>query len=969
MTTSVVLRREIILEDEERSASFAAPSDIKRGEITEVNGSIEGDLPYLVWVKPFEPNANPLQMLNPGTIQNLQKDMPVFYRQDPEAPALWSLVDFDEGTFAADAATFLTLPGVNSPPHAVKHIMAPGNPGPDPLNVYSHAMVDFAVRPTQPTSMKVRVSSGWYPGVDNYEFFTGPANSKDFTSDIPASAGKSLIVAIGVDKTGTLVYTNGVEYVTGEPVPDASWPIVPATQLLVSAIRLDNGMTIIQNENFDHEMRPVFAPGGLARANRLWELDSNGDTIRPVDNEFVRLGLDEQADTNIADHWFEVISEGSNPHVADVKYNATAATAVNKNVYRAKGTQSSPTAVIDNDIIFDEQYYGYAATGVNWFQVAQMRVEIDGTPSGDDIPGSIVFEVHTPGDSGGNLTERLRLAPTEVVVNAQQEEINFRFAGSLGEDNVFYIDGTDEFIGFGTGTSSTSRQVEFLMKADRDILIDGTTFNRTIDTGVMRFEVTPAITNTRAITYNIFANSQENTHAVVVNMTATAIAVGETISAYDIIIDSANSTGGHVHGFEISVAGAGGVDVHALHVNPGIDPIHHLSGTFIAVEQGWQDDGGFVDTTAAFNGAPDINIFVNNGAVCYWGMAATFNEIEVILNTVASGPGIKPTFEFSDGVGGWTVFTPIDDTQGFRQAGLISWLVAVLLGAGWAVDTVNGVANKFWIRITRTQVALTTPPNEETLLVAATIEYFWDEDAVVTINNLIVEDAITHRDDADTKISFTDDKQTYTVGGLVALQITETTQDLVEIGDVAGGGDWDVNFNAGQMFLRGSDGFLGMNTITPSAQFDLANSGVVVARFGDGLAGVQVEMDGAAASVRDWIYSTAGVKRWQLRVDATAEGGGNAGSNFALVARTDAGGLLGHALLVERSTQNVRIGASTLPNTRLDIGNGAIELAEMTAPGGGAVNTARVYADDSGGKTRLMVVFNTGAAQQLAIEP
>lgn len=324
-----------------------------------------------------------------------------------------------------------------------------------------------------------------------------------------------------------------------------------------------------------------------------------------------------------------------------------------------------------------------------------------------------------------------------VGINNPIPAENLDVLGSVVVDtNVFYIDDANDFVGFGVVVSNTSQQVYFLMDDSKDILIDGTTNPRQIDTGVMRFEQTPAIPDTRCITYNVNANSQPNTHAVVVNLTATAVAVGETISAYDIVVNSANSTGGHVHGFEMSLAGAGAIEAHALHANPGIDPIHHLSGTFIAVEQAWQDDGGFVDTTAAFNGAPDINIFVNNGAVCYWGMASPFNQIEVVLNTVASGPGIKPVFEFSDGVGGWTVFPPIDDTMGFRQAGLISWVIATLLAAGWAQDTVNAVANKFWFRITRTQVALTTPPNEETLRVAASIEYRWDEDGIVTIAGL-----------------------------------------------------------------------------------------------------------------------------------------------------------------------------------------------------------------------------------------
>lgn len=52
-------------------------------------------------------------------------------------------------------------------------------------------------------------------------------------------------------------------------------------------------------------------------------------------------------------------------------------------------------------------------------------------------------------------------------------------------------------------------------------------------------------------------------------------------------------------------------------------------------------------------------------------------------------------------------------------------------------------------------------------------------------------------------------------------------------------------------------------------------------------------------------------------------------------------------------------------------GTGAVlEFLEQTAPAAGAANTARIFAEDNGsGKTRLMVQFNSGAAQQIAIEP
>ena len=47
-----------------------------------------------------------------------------------------------------------------------------------------------------------------------------------------------------------------------------------------------------------------------------------------------------------------------------------------------------------------------------------------------------------------------------------------------------------------------------------------------------------------------------------------------------------------------------------------------------------------------------------------------------------------------------------------------------------------------------------------------------------------------------------------------------------------------------------------------------------------------------------------------------------------------------------------------------------VQLSEMTAPAAPAANDVRIYAVDNGsGKTQLMALFATGAAQQIAIEP
>lgn len=60
----------------------------------------------------------------------------------------------------------------------------------------------------------------------------------------------------------------------------------------------------------------------------------------------------------------------------------------------------------------------------------------------------------------------------------------------------------------------------------------------------------------------------------------------------------------------------------------------------------------------------------------------------------------------------------------------------------------------------------------------------------------------------------------------------------------------------------------------------------------------------------------------------------------------------------------------TFSATSLDLWNNYLYLNEITAPGNGAANTCRLYCDDNGsGKTRLMAVFSSGAAQQVAIQP
>lgn len=88
-----------------------------------------------------------------------------------------------------------------------------------------------------------------------------------------------------------------------------------------------------------------------------------------------------------------------------------------------------------------------------------------------------------------------------------------------------------------------------------------------------------------------------------------------------------------------------------------------------------------------------------------------------------------------------------------------------------------------------------------------------------------------------------------------------------------------------------------------------------------------VNVDANAAKTR-WVrYSTAGVLRWGVSANSTAESTGNAGSDFAITAYDDSGGSLGDALLITRSNKLAAFGgavtiASSTSSTSTTTGSG-----------------------------------------------
>ena len=80
--------------------------------------------------------------------------------------------------------------------------------------------------------------------------------------------------------------------------------------------------------------------------------------------------------------------------------------------------------------------------------------------------------------------------------------------------------------------------------------------------------------------------------------------------------------------------------------------------------------------------------------------------------------------------------------------------------------------------------------------------------------------------------------------------------------------------------------------------------------------------------------------------------------------------LTGFAMNIHNSAAALTLAVTGGATLATFAGTGYLEMYEVTAPAAPGANAGRLYFEDNGaGKTRLMCLFNTGAAQQIAIEP
>lgn len=87
---------------------------------------------------------------------------------------------------------------------------------------------------------------------------------------------------------------------------------------------------------------------------------------------------------------------------------------------------------------------------------------------------------------------------------------------------------------------------------------------------------------------------------------------------------------------------------------------------------------------------------------------------------------------------------------------------------------------------------------------------------------------------------------------------------------------------------------------------------------GDGAGAEEIHINGGAGSARILRFRSGGLTRWSFYVDATAEGGSNAGSNLSIERCNDAGAWQGTPIFIRRSDGQVGIG-NTAPGKALDV--------------------------------------------------
>jgi len=290
-----------------------------------------------------------------------------------------------------------------------------------------------------------------------------------------------------------------------------------------------------------------------------------------------------------------------------------------------------------------------------------------------------------------------------------------------------------------TGVYNFTGNFTFVLAAEDMVDIDASTTPSQATLGVFRIEHTAGVDDSDVMRIISDINGFQGGKIMELAYTLTNM-IGEAVEVgIGIQIDRANAVNGTVHAIDVSAVGFGtSTTVEALHVGPTVAVLEQDAGVFEAAATAFKDETGFIVVTTNFSDITSENatIFVNDNDIVYIGHTEVFGEIEVLLQTPASGAGIRPDFAHSS-ASGFDNIEPVDGTDGFRQNGEIG-LDLDAIETDWNITAINDV-DRFWIRITRTQNGLGTVPVEGRIQISIPTSYGWDEDGNVSINNLEIQ--------------------------------------------------------------------------------------------------------------------------------------------------------------------------------------------------------------------------------------
>lgn len=500
--------------------------------------------------------------------------------------------------------------------------------------------------------------------------------SSDGTLVVGPASSTDNAVARYDGTTGKLIQNSGV-------IINDSNVVSGITQLNVDNLRLD-GNTVSSTDTNGNVILSPNGTGGIVAVTSL----TVGDSGKDVDFTINGSALSAVS----AFHTSGTTDLGG---VVEERHSETAALGAHTLFLRTRGTEGASTVVADNDVI--GRIVGCGHDGTDFAQCAEIRMEVDGTPGNNDMPGRILFLTSADGAQ----------TPIETL--------------KIDSSNMVTVTGNMDIIH--TATESDDHALE--------IICDAAGFGdvKSLDIDY----ITGAMT------------AVQDEECILVN------------------IDESASLGGIVNGYEVLTTAEGSAVINGYTTGININPVVHESGTF-----GDSDEvlNKAVDVTAALasGGAGNISIFVADDDTFTVGDAATWDEFEIILGTGASGSGVAPTFEYSTGGASYSVFSPADGTNGFRNSGAILWDSSLL--AGWAAAT----SGRFEIRTTRTRNTLSVTPIIDELQISSTTEYKWDKDGALTIGSVDI-DASSSYSVAGTGI-LVDSAGTMTLSNVDALDAT-----------------------------------------------------------------------------------------------------------------------------------------------------------------------------------------------------